>query len=113
MLKICILLGLFICEVSTFLFTPYYNPPDIIEYVDKSCPYDNNKKYYLDVEDTTIITNALHYYKKVDKKGKFQKYSVDRINKLRDKIVNQQLDDNIEESCETTIFPPMQNLHKK
>ena len=34
----------------------------------------------LSMEDFTIIQNALHYYKKVEKQGHFQQYDIDRIN---------------------------------
>ena len=40
----------------------------------------------LSMEDYTIILNALHYYKKVEKRGEFQKYDEERINVLRDKM---------------------------
>ena len=30
--------------------------------------------YELDFEDYTIIINALHYYKKVEKRGNFKQY---------------------------------------
>ena len=43
----------------------------------------------LSMEDFTIIQNALHYYKKVEKKGNFQRYDEDRINQLRDKLSEQ------------------------
>ena len=43
----------------------------------------------LSMEDFTIIQNALHYYKKVEKKGNFQQYDEDRINQLRDKLSEQ------------------------
>ena len=43
----------------------------------------------LTMEDYTIILNALHYYKKVEKRGHFQQYDVDRINGLRDKLAYQ------------------------
>jgi len=42
--------------------------------------------FYLSMEDFTIIQNALHYYKSIDKKGNFSKYDVNRINQLRDKM---------------------------
>ena len=45
--------------------------------------------FNLDMEDYTIILNALHYYKRVEKKGNFQQYDNDRINKLRDKMAYQ------------------------
>ena len=46
-------------------------------------------KFELSMEDYTIILNALHYYKKVDKKGNFQQYDEDRINELRDNMAYQ------------------------
>ena len=45
----------------------------------------------LSMEDFTIIQNALHYYKKVEKKGHFQQYDIDRINRLRDKLSYQMI----------------------
>ena len=45
--------------------------------------------FTLDMEDYTIILNALHYYKRVEKKGNFQQYDNERINKLRDKMAYQ------------------------
>jgi hypothetical protein len=41
------------------------------------------------MEDYTIILNALHYYKKVDKRGFFDQYDDERINELRDKLAHQ------------------------
>ena len=46
-------------------------------------------KFELTMEDYTIILNALHYYKKVEKKGNFQQYDDCRINQLRDKMAYQ------------------------
>ena len=46
-------------------------------------------KFELTLEDYTIILNALHYYKRVEKKGNFQQYNDERINKLRDKMAYQ------------------------
>ena len=46
-------------------------------------------KFELTMEDHTIILNALHYYKKVEKRGNFQQYDDDRINYLRDKLAYQ------------------------
>lgn len=46
-------------------------------------------KFELNMDDYTIILNALHYYKKVEKKGNFQQYDDKRINKLRDKMAYQ------------------------
>ena len=43
----------------------------------------------LSLEDYTIILNALHYYKKVDKQPNFQQYTPERINQLRDKLAQQ------------------------
>jgi non-homologous end joining protein Ku len=45
--------------------------------------------FTLDMEDYTIILNALHYYKKVDKHPNFQQYNEQRINTLRDKLAQQ------------------------
>jgi hypothetical protein len=43
-------------------------------------------KFDLDMEDFTIIQNALHYYKHVEKRGKFSVFDIDRVNRLRDKL---------------------------
>jgi hypothetical protein len=43
----------------------------------------------LSIEDYTILINALHYYKKVDKRGNFRQYDDDRINELRDLMSSQ------------------------
>jgi len=45
--------------------------------------------FELSVEDFTIILNALHYYKKVEKRGNFQQYDEERINALRDNLAFQ------------------------
>ena len=45
--------------------------------------------FELSIEDYTIIINALHYYKKVEKQGHFQTYDDTRINSLRDKLAKQ------------------------
>ena len=45
--------------------------------------------FILSAEDFTIILNALHYYKKADKRGNFQQYDADRINALRDSLAHQ------------------------
>jgi len=45
--------------------------------------------FELDMEDFTIILNALHYYKKVEKRGEFENYTDERINAVRDKLVEQ------------------------
>jgi hypothetical protein len=42
--------------------------------------------FELTMEEFTIIQNALHYYKHVEKRGHFQQYDVERINHLRDKL---------------------------
>ncbi len=47
--------------------------------------------FQLTMEDYTIILNALHYYKNVEKKGNFQQYDERRINKLRDKMAYQMI----------------------
>ena len=46
-------------------------------------------QFKLSVEDFTIILNALHYYKKVEKRGNFKQYDEERINDLRDKLAFQ------------------------
>ena len=33
-----------------------------------------------------MIINALHYYKKVDKRGNFKMYTEEKINNLRDRL---------------------------
>jgi len=48
-------------------------------------------KFNLSMEDYTIIINALHYYKKVDKRGNFEQYDEVRINQLRDDMAHQLL----------------------
>ena len=45
--------------------------------------------FELTMEDFTIIQNALHYYKKSEKRGNFQSFDDERINKLRDKLAYQ------------------------
>jgi len=48
-----------------------------------------NFNFKLSMDDYTIILNALHYYKKVEKRGNFQKYDAARCNELRDKLAEQ------------------------
>ena len=48
-------------------------------------------EFELSIEDFTIILNALHYYKKVEKRGNFKQYDIDRINQLRDKLSYQMI----------------------
>jgi len=43
----------------------------------------------LSVEDYTILINALHYYKKAEKRGNFRQYTDERINKLRDHMASE------------------------
>jgi len=50
--------------------------------------------FELSMEDYTIILNALHYYKKVEKRGEFQQYDEERINALRDKMAWQLIPSN-------------------
>ena len=45
--------------------------------------------FTLSMEDYTIILNALHHYKKVDKHINFQQYDEERINLLRDRLAYQ------------------------
>lgn len=49
----------------------------------------------LTIEDFTVILNALHYYKKVEKRGNFQAYDDLRINQLRDKLSKQLMEQNL------------------
>jgi hypothetical protein len=46
-------------------------------------------KVDITVDDYTIILNALHYYKKVEKQGFFNQYTDKHINILRDKLAHQ------------------------
>ena len=39
--------------------------------------------------DYTIILNALHYYKKVEKQGNFAQFTDEVVNDLRDRLANQ------------------------
>ncbi len=48
-----------------------------------------NLNLNLTIEDYTIIINALHYYKKVEKRGNFKQYDNERINELRDNLSEQ------------------------
>ena len=48
-------------------------------------------RFELSLEDHTIILNALHYYKKVEKRGNFEQYDDERINQLRDSLVHQRV----------------------
>ena len=45
--------------------------------------------FELSLEDYTIILNALHYYKKVEKYPNFAHFDEGRINELRDKLAKQ------------------------
>jgi hypothetical protein len=55
----------------------------------RSIKNENVMKIDITIEDYGIIINALHYYKKVEKKGNFQQYDDERINSLRDKLAHQ------------------------
>jgi len=46
-------------------------------------------QFELTIEDYSIILNALHYCKKVEKRGNFTQYGDARINELRDKMAQQ------------------------
>ena len=46
-------------------------------------------QFELTLEDFTIIQNALHYYKHVEKRGNFQRFVVKRCEELRDKLAEQ------------------------
>jgi hypothetical protein len=45
--------------------------------------------FTLTIDDYTIILNALHYYKKVEKYPEFAHYTPERINELRDNLAQQ------------------------
>ena len=46
-------------------------------------------QFNLTMDDYTIILNALHYYKKVEKRGNFNQYNEERVNDLRDRMAHQ------------------------
>ncbi len=46
-------------------------------------------QFNLTMDDYAIILNALHYYKKVEKRGNFKQYNEERVNDLRDKMAHQ------------------------
>ena len=50
--------------------------------------------FNLSMDDYTIILNALHYYKKAEKRENFQQYDEKRINALRDKMAYQLIPSN-------------------
>ena len=54
----------------------------------------NDWVFKLTLSDYTLILNALHYYKKVDKRGKFAEFDTQAINQLRDKLAEQLVWDN-------------------
>ena len=45
------------------------------------------------MEDYTILQNAIHYYKHVEKRGNFQKFDIERCEQLRNKLSQQLLHD--------------------
>lgn len=45
--------------------------------------------FELTMEDYTIILNALHYYKKVEKRPNFSHFDEEKINNLRDRMAYQ------------------------
>jgi hypothetical protein len=49
----------------------------------------DNLNFSLSLEDYAIILNALHYYKKVEKRGNFQQYDEEKVNELRDRMAKQ------------------------
>lgn len=49
----------------------------------------DNINFSLSLEDYAVILNALHYYKKVEKRGNFQQYDEEKINDLRDRMATQ------------------------
>lgn len=46
-------------------------------------------EYHLTMTEQTMILNALHYYKKVNKRDNFAQFTEDKINDLRDQLVSQ------------------------
>ncbi|AIX16766.1 hypothetical protein Syn7803C58_241 [Synechococcus phage ACG-2014f] len=46
-------------------------------------------RFDLTMDDYAIILNALHYYKKVEKRGNFKQYNEERVNDLRDRMAHQ------------------------
>ena len=66
-----------------------YLPLGVIDISKRSIVRSSNVKFDLSMDDYTIITNALHYYKKVEKRGNFQQYDEVRINQLRDQMAHQ------------------------
>ena len=48
--------------------------------------------YNLSFSDHTLILNALHYYKKVEKRDEFKQFTDDIINNLRDRMCKQLVD---------------------
>ena len=46
-------------------------------------------KIELSIQDFTILLNALHYYKKVEKRGNFTQFTDEVVNDLRDRLANQ------------------------
>ena len=48
--------------------------------------------YHLSFTDHTLILNALHYYKKVEKRDEFKQFTDEIINNLRDRMCKQLVD---------------------
>jgi len=51
-------------------------------------------RFELTMEDFTILQNAIHYYKHVEKRGNFQQYDIARCEELRDKLAHQLMNQN-------------------
>lgn len=64
--------------------------------------------FELTMKDFTILQNALHYYKKVEKRGNFKQYDIDRINQLRDKLSYQMIP-SINSKDGTVSSPPRES----
>ena len=60
-----------------------------INLLERSIVGRSKVRFELSMEDYTIILNALHYYKKVEKYPNFSHFDAQRINKLRDKMARQ------------------------
>ena len=70
--------------------------------------------FELSMEDYTIILNALHYYKKIEKRDNFQQYDDKRINMLRDKMAYQLIPSvNSKKSFADDFFIDWGNLNAK
>ena len=105
-MKFATFILLFVSSVYCFnVPPPTPTPTPQIPVQSQSQSQSSSSIYSLNVDDTTMIINALHYYKKVEKKGNFVKYNNNKINQLRDKINKQFMQQKkYEEKNECPIF---------